>query len=319
MGSSDSLNREYEIGGARVVQVGTNQYRLFYRCSPKPASGSPPAYHIRSAYSTDGANFAREGVRIETTPYSPSSYFIRASHSAFYYDSTGTMRAVLTGSDTTNTLLQPDDIYTATSFDDGLTWSNFIPLYEKAHDPVVFYDSIASEYKMYFAVLTDFFKTSSIDGINWPVAYDSLFLLKNTNNLSATSPAFVIADMGGFQLNTGQTLLYSNFKPDTVMPWSNISYYIEQNTTHINNESSPIESITIYPNPVSDGNITMHFGDLNVKKIHVLNIYGQQIYTQQLLVNDETINLTLNNFPNGILLIKLETTDGLITRKVFKQ
>ena len=318
MGSSDTLNREYDIGGARVLQVGTSQYRLFYRCAPGASSGAPE-FHIRSAFSTDGINFTREGVRIEITPYLTNSYFIRAAHSAFYYDTAGTMRAVLTGFDTTMAP-GPERMYTATSFDDGLTWSNILPLYEKAHDPVVFYDSISSEYKLYFAVLKEFFKTSSIDGINWPASYDSLFLLRNTDTLTVQSPSFVIGDLGGFQLNNGQTLLYSNFKPDTVIPWSNIVYYTEQNiTTNINNESEPMEDIIIYPNPISKGILTMRFGDLNVRKIHVVNIYGQQIFTQQILNSSESVKINLNDCPNGILFIQLETTNGLITRKVVKQ
>jgi len=72
-GSSDTTNREYIVGGPRLVKTKTGQYRLFYRCTQKHSGTQEPQYHIRSAISSNGTLFVKEGVRIKIKAYQSNS------------------------------------------------------------------------------------------------------------------------------------------------------------------------------------------------------------------------------------------------------
>ena len=73
------------------------------------------------------------------------------------------------------------------------------------------------------------------------------------------------------------------------------------------------DKVVIYPNPVKD---MLFINGINEKvKISVFDLCGRLIFTKQL----ENIQIDAGNFPNGLYMIKIETSKGVITQKFVKQ
>lgn len=71
-------------------------------------------------------------------------------------------------------------------------------------------------------------------------------------------------------------------------------------------------AVMIYPNPVSDY--------LNIKtnskivQVQVMNLMGQVIYNQ--FVDEMTHSLSLSDLPAGVYIVKVETTEGTVARRI---
>ncbi len=73
-----------------------------------------------------------------------------------------------------------------------------------------------------------------------------------------------------------------------------------------------INGISIYPNPTS-GIVHIYTGNQKIKRIKLFNSEGQLI--QEYFAND----FSVSNFPDGVYLIKIETDNLILTRKLIKQ
>lgn len=306
-GSSDTLNREYVLGGARVIKTNTGQYRLFYRCAPKYTQGQEPKYHIRSAISTDGIHFTREGVRIEINSQLPGSYFSHVGHSAFFRDQSGNVSALLTGKDTTMTQQQPDKIYRAVSFDEGMTFSGFSVLYDQCHDPVVIKDS-TGQYHAYFTYLNTGFRTSSCsDGVAWPSTPDTLYLLQGGNVLTeAGTPG--IADLGAAVNSSGTIHLYSNYHA-VLGPWTDVARYT---STSIGMADKLEDGVQVFPNPTTKDFalfVPASFAGESIEMM-ITNGLGQVIHRTHVGIGQNQIHLG-EAIPAGMYWIQVVAPDGM--------
>lgn len=274
VGPGDPQNREYIMGGARVIKLPSGQYRMFYRAS-KEYTAPNPDYHIRSAISNDGKNFTKEGIVIENQANDPNSYFKHIGHSEFYFDAGGNLRALLTAKDTTMGN-GPDNIYTATSADGGLTWSNFNMKYAECHDPVVIRDS-SNQFHAYFTYLNTGFRTvKSPDGIGWPITPDTLVMIQAGNIITESSSPIKIADLGAGVDANGNIIIFSNHAT-AIGPWTHIAWWsdpeagLDESTDHLNN-------IKVYPNPSSG---TLHLSNLPNGLVNysviLTDIYGKEV------------------------------------------
>lgn len=274
IGSSDPLDREYVLGGARVIKLPSGQYRMFYRASKDYTPGAPD-YHIRSAISNDGKVFTREGVVIENSSYAAGSFFKHVGHSEFYYDAGNNLRALLTARDTTMGQ-EPDNIYTAQSSDGGLSWSNFVMLYEDSHDPVVIEDS-SSVFHTYFTYLnTEFHTAKSPDGVGWPATANMLYMIQAGDTITESSSPIYIADLGAGVHADGTIILFSNHS-GTPGPWTHIAYWRDPDAS-LNESLLDSDKIRVFPNPSSGsihlanlpeglGNYTVSLLDMSGKEI----------------------------------------------------
>jgi len=312
-GSSNPSNREYHMGGPRVVKLTSGQYRMFYRACESYTS-SPP-YHCLSAISNDGINFTKEtGVRIEIKPHLPNSYFLRAAHSTFYKDAGGNMRAVLTGFDTTMTS-GPDRLYTASSPDEGVTWTNFIPLYNNGHDPIVIKDG-SGTYHLYYTYLnTGFRKATSANGVMWSTTPDTVYFKQGTTYLTEGGSPNSIADLGGYTNSSGDVVLYSAYK--TAMgPWTNVAYYTKEITLGLNDQFELYNAISIYPNPFSFSTTLQTDRQLNNATLIIKNSIGQTV-TKINNISGQTVTLLRNDLPTGLYYISLtEENKHIVTKKI---
>ncbi len=301
-GVNDTLSREFIIGGPRVIKTSIGQYRMFYRACQKYPMGQDPKYHIRSAISNDGKNFTLEGVRIEINYYNPSSYFTHVGHSEFYYDQGGNLRALLTAEDTTMSTSNPDKLYTATSTDDGLTWSSFIPKYNQCHDPVVIKDS-TGQYHAYFSYLNSGLRTiTSPNGASWPATPDTLIMMQGTDTLTESSSPKKIADLGATVNTSGETLLISNYQ-SALGPWTHIAYYKNAVTTSILGYTFKSD-FSVFPNPTDDL-ITVKLNNNTIGATYLITDQaGREVMTGKL--NIETTIIDISQLSTGIYLFQAE-------------
>ena len=77
--------------------------------------------------------------------------------------------------------------------------------------------------------------------------------------------------------------------------------------------------IQIYPNPTS-GMVILNRGEVpDEGKLHILNIYGKQmieLIIPRLTSGTEEMEINLSELPAGVYLLKLETTQGVLTQKL---
>jgi hypothetical protein len=74
--------------------------------------------------------------------------------------------------------------------------------------------------------------------------------------------------------------------------------------------------VQVYPNPVTNRTLTIHFSDLLAEKITITDLVGNEVYASQKLLSGET-TLELPDLKQGVYLLKAETNQGLIAKKLY--
>lgn len=196
-----SASDEALLGGSSVVRLPDGRWRMYFRASPRVDSG-PPQYSIRSAVSTDGGEFTREGVRIGIDA---ASQFELVGHGSVYELPAGGYGLIFSGN------LKGDksasDLFLATSTD-GLSWGNFKLLYDGWHDPtVVKHEGRYYMYANYLASGTG--RALSTDGVTWPAAPDAVQFVDEAGARFGLGKG--IGDVGALSTSEGLRL-FSNFQ-----------------------------------------------------------------------------------------------------------
>lgn len=78
------------------------------------------------------------------------------------------------------------------------------------------------------------------------------------------------------------------------------------------NTNSDIESLTIYPNPVSQGKVYITTLNNAPKKIEIYNVLGKVILTASIFQNE----LNISKLKAGIYIIKITENNITATRKL---
>ena len=85
------------------------------------------------------------------------------------------------------------------------------------------------------------------------------------------------------------------------------------NTSLKTTEHQP--ELKVYPNPCKDSKITLEMENQELSEIKITNITGKQIYFKKLVVPESKQQIQLENFPNGVYLIQIKTTENKIVAK----
>jgi len=117
-------------------------------------------------------------------------------------------------------------------------------------------------------------------------------------------------DFGGWFTDNETFLNQWNFATDVVTQDTTLYAKWEQTTGIVEIESAGIK---IYPNPVKD-ELRIESNGLTIKKMEILDITGKTIVN---LKSGKVINVSA--LPSGIYLVKIETDNGVVTRKFVKQ
>lgn len=177
-------------------------YRMYYQgnadCDPRP--NSQPVYRVFSAFSKDGLNFTREGVRIDIGNATGLS---AAAHGRILKLKDGSYRMYFSANFIGKE--QPADVLGATS-SDGLTWRlDARPILERAHDPTVI--QIQEKIFIYTTFLGDnFVILESSDGYEFTPTTWLDFYGKSGKRIEEFGDADIL------QLPDGKLLIYGSGK-----------------------------------------------------------------------------------------------------------
>lgn len=79
-------------------------------------------------------------------------------------------------------------------------------------------------------------------------------------------------------------------------------------------EFAALERTTVYPNPSNDNSINIS-SEVDIDKIELINLNGQLIQIINKVYNNQK-NITLNNLPQGLYLLKISSGNALSTKKI---
>ena len=71
--------------------------------------------------------------------------------------------------------------------------------------------------------------------------------------------------------------------------------------------------IIVYPNPVVGDEFTIK-ADKEIVEVTVLNVLGQQVYTQK-FVHVSKVRIDIETDDSGLYLVQVKTIDGMVTTK----
>lgn len=94
---------------------------------------------------------------------------------------------------------------------------------------------------------------------------------------------------------------------------------IDSATVGINENNSLDDNVRLFPNPTSN-NITLEFPDENKfspKKICVLNIFGEEIYSAQ--TTENKMKVDMEKWASGIYVFQIKLDYKIINKKIIKQ
>ena len=80
-------------------------------------------------------------------------------------------------------------------------------------------------------------------------------------------------------------------------------------------EENIFNNTQVYPNPVV--NLLNIKADAEIVNVELMNIMGQRIIIQK--VNELTHQINLTDLQSGIYIVKIQTSKGIITRKIIIQ
>jgi len=76
------------------------------------------------------------------------------------------------------------------------------------------------------------------------------------------------------------------------------------------------DGLNVYPNP-TNGELNLEIGHTGQLKINILNILGENIYTQELVSTIETIvTLDISNFEDGLYFVQVQTENNTMIKKI---
>ena len=96
-----------------------------------------------------------------------------------------------------------------------------------------------------------------------------------------------------------------------------------QDTDNLVNVSSSLEAkkaeITVKPNP-TNGQLNINSAQLTIDNIEIFDVVGKQysIEAKQILPAEGTITIDISRLANGMYFLKIQTDNGIVTKKVVR-
>ena len=123
---------------------------------------------------------------------------------------------------------------------------------------------------------------------------------------------------GNITINNGGTIY---FRTASYFQGSIGTYLLDINLTRIAalgiNENEFANNIKVYPNPAKDFVIVnMNDFDGELSEINLINIQGQIVFNFKTENQSKIINVPVNNFSEGIYILQLNTSNGIINKKL---
>jgi|LakMenE01Jun11ns_1017448.scaffolds.fasta_scaffold9934919_2 hypothetical protein len=139
----------------------------------------------------------------------------------------------------------------------------------------------------------------SIDGNTWSDAFDDLII----GDISANGGTTIYFHVSPYF--TGETGTYL------------LDVLITRSISAGEKDVELSSAINIFPNPTS-GNVTIDATNLaqNVNQINILNVQGQMVFAFNQLGSKAVFDLNLTNLPEGIYVVQLQTSAGVLSKRL---
>ena len=84
------------------------------------------------------------------------------------------------------------------------------------------------------------------------------------------------------------------------------------------NENELTQAVQLFPNPTS-ATIELRFDNdlFMMSECNIYDMYGKLMH--QTVIQDEVMTLDVTNYAAGVYFVKIETTQGVVTKKFVKQ
>jgi hypothetical protein len=141
-------------------------------------------------------------------------------------------------------------------------------------------------------------------GINYPQFYMNIFTFTPGETYRVQANSFCSATMTSYKGNLTPPVIWT--QPGSIR--------LEGGTT--------IANLEIFPNPSRDMfNITFTSERIQDLKVRVLNVIGEELVNEALqqFVGEYTKQIDLTNNAKGIYFLEIETSDGVINKKLILQ
>lgn len=77
----------------------------------------------------------------------------------------------------------------------------------------------------------------------------------------------------------------------------------------LSDENNLTLELRVYPNPSTDGYVTIEFNNQEITEIRLSNITGKEVFLKKFQFAENKKQINLNDIPNGLYIIRIITSD----------
>lgn len=98
-----------------------------------------------------------------------------------------------------------------------------------------------------------------------------------------------------------------------VLSLSGFSQNLQTNSSGWGNQLSDENNLTlelrVYPNPSTDGKVTIEFNNQEISEIRLTNITGKEVFLKKFQFAENKKQIQFNDIPNGLYILRIKTSD----------
>lgn len=77
-------------------------------------------------------------------------------------------------------------------------------------------------------------------------------------------------------------------------------------------------SVQLYPNPTTTNEVTVNWGNTSVNSLKLIDLNGKVLRVIKVQPSETSKTIALSNYPAGTYLLRIESSNGIETRKIVK-
>ena len=77
----------------------------------------------------------------------------------------------------------------------------------------------------------------------------------------------------------------------------------------LSDENNPSLELRVYPNPSTDGKVTIELNNLEITEIRLTNITGKEVFLKKFQFAENKKQIQFNDIPNGLYILRIKTSD----------
>lgn len=79
--------------------------------------------------------------------------------------------------------------------------------------------------------------------------------------------------------------------------------------SQISDENNISLELRVYPNPCTDGKVTVELNNQEISEIRLTNITGKEVFLKKFQFAESKKQIQLNDIPNGLYIIRIIASD----------